>query len=210
MAPHGRKYMNLRDSAVRTALFAFVVNVGASAAALQAQPRDVAQAPTQLGSSGRIAPLGEPGIPLLISGTVVAPDGKTPLSGVVIYAYHTDATGHYRRVGQSGEAGESDPRLRGWVRTDANGHFEFATIKPAPYPNRDVPAHVHIHAWGTGYPRQWFQMEFAGDPLLPKQHFTDNTAEYLYVVPMARDAHGEERCTVTIRLREKSNFPPAQ
>ncbi len=176
----------------------------------QKQPRDVADAPTQLRSSGHIAPVGEPGTRLVISGTVVAPDGKTPLPGVVVYAYHTDAKGYYRRVGQSGETGESEPRLRGWVSTDSNGHFQFTTIKPAPYPNRDIPAHVHIHAWGAGYPRQWFELEFEGDPLLAKQHFTDNTAEYLYIVPLMRGSQGVLHCSVTMRMRQRSNFRAGQ
>ncbi len=111
-------------------------------AAQQAAPSDVAQTPSHLESRGRIAPLREPGVPLVISGTVVAADGTTPVAGVVVYAYHTDAMGYYRKA-QTGDTGERGPRLRGWVRTDAEGHFEFTTIHPAPYPHRDVPAHVH-------------------------------------------------------------------
>jgi protocatechuate 3,4-dioxygenase, beta subunit len=176
----------------------------------QNQPRDLTDAPAQLGPSGRIAAAGEPGATLVISGSVVAQDGKTPLPGVMVYAYHTDADGYYRRVGQSGEAGENEPRLRGWVKTDSNGHFEFTTIKPAPYPSRDNPSHVHIHAWGAGYARQWFLLEFEGDPLLTKQHFTDNTAEYLYTVPVTRGSQGVLSCSVTIRMREQPNFPASQ
>jgi protocatechuate 3,4-dioxygenase beta subunit len=180
---------------------------GLGVAVTQKQPRDVADAPARLTSSGRIAPAGEPGTPLVISGTVVAADGKTLLAGVVVYAYHTDAEGYYRRVGASGEeAGEREPRLRGWVKTGADGRFEFSTIKPAPYPHHDGPAHVHIHAWGAGYPRQWFMLEFAGDPLLPKQHFTDSTADYLYVAPLTRDSQGVWHCSFTMRLLENTNF----
>jgi protocatechuate 3,4-dioxygenase, beta subunit len=175
-------------------------------ASAQTAPRDVAEAPPQLSSTGRIAPATEPGTPLTISGTVVAADGKTPLAGVVVYAYHTDNNGYYRRQGESGEAGEDQPRLRGWAKTDANGHFEFATIKPAPYPSRDVPAHIHVHAWGAGYPRQWFELEFQGDPLLPKQHFTDNTADFLYIVPLKPDSHGTLQGSVTLQMRQRSNF----
>jgi protocatechuate 3,4-dioxygenase, beta subunit len=178
-----------------------------SAVAAQEQPRDVASAPAQLASSGRIAPADEPGTPLVISGTVVVSDGKTPLAGAVVYAYHTDAEGYYRRKEASGDAGENEPRLKGWVKTGPDGRFEFLTIKPAPYPHREVPAHVHIHAWSARYPRQWFELEFAGDPLLPKQHFTDNTAEYLYIAPVTRDHNGVLHCSFTLRMREKTNFP---
>jgi protocatechuate 3,4-dioxygenase beta subunit len=173
----------------------------------QKQPREVADTPSQLASSARIAPAGEPGTPFVIAGTVVAADGKTPVAGAVVYAYHTDAQGHYRH---GEEFGENQPQLRGWAKTDANGHFEFTTIKPAPYPNRNIPAHVHMQAWGAGYPRQWFEVEFEGDPLLPQQHFTDNTADYLYIVPIARDGQGALRCSVTIRLRPTSNFRAGQ
>lgn len=175
-------------------------------AVAQRPSHDVAGAPSHLTWSGRIAPAGEPGTPLVLDGTVVAPDGRTPLAGVVVYAYHTDAEGYYRKVGQSGEGGETEPRLRGWVKTDTTGHFQFTTIMPAPYPNRNVPAHVHIHAWGVRYPRQWFLLEFAGDSLLPKQRFTDNTADYLYVIPLARDSQGVLRAAFTLRLRERTNF----
>jgi protocatechuate 3,4-dioxygenase beta subunit len=181
--------------------------VATAADAVQKQPREVAEAPAQLSSIGRIAPANEPGAPLVISGVVLAADGKTPAPGVVVYAYHTDNHGLYNRTGSSGGAGENNPRLRGWVKTDSNGHFEFTTIKPAPYPNRNVPAHVHVQAWGGGYPRQWFDVEFKGDPLLPKQHFTDNTADFLYIIPLQSDRNGILRGSVTIQMRKESNFP---
>src|SRR5271167_1530253 len=158
-----------------------LVVIGARGAANAQNQKDVTDAPAQLTSSARIAPEGEPGTALVISGRVVSEDGKTPLPGVIVYAYHTDTS----------------------------GHFEFATIKPAPYPNRDVPAHIHLHAWGAGYPRQWFQVEFAGDPLLPKQHFTDNTAEFLYIIPLAEHA-GVWRGAVELRMQRRSNFPAGQ
>ncbi len=173
----------------------------------QVNSPDVAQAPATLEPKGRIAPTGEPGTPLVISGTVVGKDRKTPVAGVVVYAYHTDAQGYYTADHKWGEEGESRPRLKGWVRTDASGHFEFATTRPAHYANRDdVPAHVHVHAWGAGYPRQWFMIEFQDDPLLSRQHFTDNTAEFLYIVPVTKDSSGVEHCSVTLQMRAKSNF----
>ena len=181
--------------------------IGARTAANAQNAKDVAEAPAQLTSSARIAPEGEPGTPLMVSGKVVGEDGRTPLAGVVVYAYHTDDSGHYRSDGIG--AGEASPRLRGWAKTDSRGHFEFATIKPAPYPDRDVPAHIHVTAWGAGYPRQWFQVEFSGDPLLPKQHFTDNTADFLYIVPLAEHAGGW-RATVELRMHRRSNFPAGQ
>src|SRR5215470_20421912 len=102
---------------------------------------DVDQAPAKIPADARVAPSGEAGAPLVISGTVYAADGVTPLAGVVVYAYHTDVNGLYRPDRRF----DAPPRLRGWARTDAAGHYSFRTIRPAPYPNQKIPAHVHFH-----------------------------------------------------------------
>jgi protocatechuate 3,4-dioxygenase, beta subunit len=175
----------------------------------QASPRvrkEMQEAPAQITSSSRIAPANEPGEPLVIEGAVIDQQTKAPVPGVVVYAYHTDATGHYVKEGPGPGAANFTPRLRAWVKTDSRGHFEWQTIRPAPYPDRDVPAHIHVTAWGAGYPVQWFQVEFAGDPLLPKQHFTDNTADFLYIVPLEQQ-QGAWRGKLELRLRKTSNFP---
>ena len=94
--------------------------------------------PAHVSSSERIAPTAEPGTPLTVHGIVVDPAGK-PAAGVEILAYHTDSTGLYAAPGAA------DPwRLKGWVVTDAQGRFEFRTIRPAPYPGGQIAAHIHL------------------------------------------------------------------
>lgn len=34
--------------------------------------------------------------------------------------------------------------IRGWVKTDENGKYTIHTIRPAPYPNEEFPAHIHL------------------------------------------------------------------
>jgi protocatechuate 3,4-dioxygenase, beta subunit len=63
---------------------------------------------------------------------------------VVIYAYHTDAAGLYSRGTPETEWSRRHGRLRGWVRTDAAGRYLFDSVKPGPYPNDTMPAHVHL------------------------------------------------------------------
>lgn len=118
--------------------------------------------PRVLPSAGRIAPAGEPGTPLVIHGRVFQRDGRTPAPDVVVFGYHTDATGRY----DAPSAGPHSWRLRGWVRTDADGRFEFATIRPAPYPNRTQAAHVHLAIYPTGAAMQFAGLLFDGDPLI--------------------------------------------
>ena len=51
--------------------------------------------PKSLSWETTIAGKSEPGEPLEMSGTIFGADGKTPASGIILYVYHTDATGHY-------------------------------------------------------------------------------------------------------------------
>ena len=57
------------------------------------------------------------------------------------------------------------------MKTGPDGRYEFHTIKPAPYPHRTTPAHIHAHVYGPQYSERsiddyWFQ----GDPFItPKK-----------------------------------------
>ncbi|MDQ2920818.1 MAG: hypothetical protein M3R52_04270 [Acidobacteriota bacterium] len=52
-----------------------------------------------------IPPVGEPGEPLVIFGTVYKEDGKTPADGILIYVYHTNAAGIYaKRTTDTGQS----------------------------------------------------------------------------------------------------------
>lgn len=64
--------------------------------------------PENLPSSATIIPADEPGEPLLIEGQVFAPDGVTPIAGIDVHAYNTDAQGHYAANGSF-----YPPRLQG-------------------------------------------------------------------------------------------------
>jgi protocatechuate 3,4-dioxygenase beta subunit len=125
-----------------------------TAAAQDCDTCGVREAPRALRATATLAPAGEPGDPLVISGTVFQPDGRTPVPGAVVYAYHANAAGVYpKRGGESGIA-RWHGYLRGWARTDARGRFEFRTVRPGTYPTRAEPAHVHFELLapdGRGY-----------------------------------------------------------
>ena len=98
--------------------------------------------PASLSPETRIAPLDEPGGPLLISGVIYQKDGKTPASDVILYVYHTNNNGTYAR-GASQRDGKRHGHLRGWMKTNAQGEYKFRTIRPAAYPSRKAPQHIH-------------------------------------------------------------------
>lgn len=86
-----------------------------------------------------LATADEKGERMLISGTVYQADGKTPAPNTLIYLYHTDVHGHY---GKGSEPRHG--RYRGWMLTNAEGRYEFSSIRPASYPDSTISAHVHM------------------------------------------------------------------
>ena len=116
-----------------------------------------------------VVPEGEPGEPLIISGTIFAPDGHTPLAGMSLWVYQTDATGHYSALRDSG-GDNRNTRLHGLMQTNGEGRYEFRTIKPAPYPGRTNPAHIHAYVSGPEYPEYWIdEYLFEGDPFITEE-----------------------------------------
>jgi protocatechuate 3,4-dioxygenase beta subunit len=114
----------------------------------------------------RIAPRGEPGEPLRIDGVVRKASGA-PVAGIIVYAYHTNAKGIYPRDERYASQGVRHGKLRGWARTNAQGAYRFDTIRPAGYPNSDLPQHIHMHVIEPGRGHYWIDdIEFDDDPRL--------------------------------------------
>lgn len=98
--------------------------------------------PSNLGATARIAPLSEPGDPLLVRGRLRNLAGDAA-AGAIVFAYHTDRSGLYDHPSK----GAHSWRLSGWARTDADGRFTFESIRPGAYPGRNVPPHLHFNAF---------------------------------------------------------------
>jgi len=108
----------------------------------------------------------ELGEPLIISGTIYAPDGKTPMEDAALWVYQTDATGVYSTSGGDNR----NTRIHGQMRTRADGRYEFSTIKPVSYPGRTIPAHIHAYLSAPGFPEYWIdEFVFEGDPFITEE-----------------------------------------
>jgi protocatechuate 3,4-dioxygenase beta subunit len=107
----------------------------------------------------------EPGEPMVIEGTIYKNDGKTPAPNVILYVYHTDAKGYYSNI--PGQKEIVHGHLRGWMKTGADGKYKFTSIRPAPYPERNNPAHVHPLIKEEGLTVYWIdEYLFDDDPLV--------------------------------------------
>lgn len=134
----------------------------------------------------------EPGEPLVVSGTVYQSDGKTPAAGIAVYVYHTDAEGYYRKGANSSD----NPRIKGTMKTNSEGKYEFRTIKPGAYPGGGNPAHIHYVLSGKDITKQNDEVMFEGDPYL-----TPRLRETNHVRPLTRDAEGVWHCVFDIKLK---------
>ena len=104
---------------------------------------------------------------LIVTGVVYQPDGKTPAANVIVYAYHTDRQGRYTPKPNATAWARRHGKHRGWVRTQEDGQYAFYTFRPAAYPGRDTPEHIHLTVKPPGYvPYYVDEIEFTDDPLL--------------------------------------------
>lgn len=110
------------------------------------------------------------GVPKLkITGTVYENDKKTPADGVILYIYHTNRQGIYENNGNENGWARLHGFLRGWIKTDKDGKYTFYTVRPASYPNRQEPEHIHITVKEPDKNEYYIDaIVFDDDPLLTK------------------------------------------
>jgi protocatechuate 3,4-dioxygenase beta subunit len=196
--------MNRRDFLVTvsaaSAAMALLPATGAAQdwAYLRALERAQRERPATLTWRARIAPAGEPGTPMVIHGRLFKADGRAPAPGICVFAYHTDRTGIYADPGK----GPHVWRLRGWAETDADGRFQFDSIRPAAYPRRSTPEHVHLTLEGPGVPRTSAdEVFFEDDTLVTSAQRKESEAKGMFgAVRNVEIRDGVHHVTVNLRL----------
>lgn len=100
------------------------------------------------------------GEPATVAGTLADPDGR-PLAGAQVEIWQCDAAGHYHHPGDGGRA---DPSFQGFgrVRADAQGRWQFRTIRPVPYSGRTP--HIHVKVRSGARDLLTTQLYVEGDP----------------------------------------------
>jgi protocatechuate 3,4-dioxygenase beta subunit len=170
---------------------------------IRALDRAQEQRPATLTTTARIAPESEPGTALVIHGRAFAADGRTPLAKAIIFAYHTDREGLYNQPGTPAHSW----RLRGWALTDADGRFEFRTIKPGAYPSSRIPSHVHFTVFSDGSRYHAGELQFDDDTFLSVQDRTRSKqqGEFGSIRPIRREGPAEH-VDFNIRLNPSQRF----
>src|SRR5687767_15160342 len=192
---------------MKTKLLALVTALVTAAVSLSAQDQqwlrmwENAQKlkPARVTSTERIAAPNQTGIPFIVHGTVLDPAGK-PAGGVDVFAYQTDTNGIYA------PPGAADPwPLKGWAVTDAQGRFEFRTIRPAAYPSNTIPGHVHLTFKSTDFGRQVTEVMFEDDPLATKE-FRQRQAGGVMFGKVTKRPDGSQETSYTFRLKSRGDF----
>ncbi|VVD59688.1 Catechol 1,2-dioxygenase 1 [Pandoraea eparura] len=117
--------------------------------------------------------------PLVIRGKVTGPDGQ-PVASAVVECWHANSNGFYSHFDPTGA--QSPFNLRGAVRTDAQGTYEFRTLMPVGYGcppqgatqqlldalarHGNRPAHVHFFVTSEQHRKLTTQINIEGDPLI--------------------------------------------
>ena len=144
----------------------------------------------------------EPGEPLIVSGTIYAPDGRTPVEGITLFVYQTDATGVYTTSGGDNR----NTRLHGSMRSNAEGKYEFRTIKPGSYPGSSNPAHIHAYMSGPGYPEFWIdEYHFDDDRFISDEDKRKAAAKGSFspILKLTRGSDGVLRGVRDIKLERR-------
>jgi protocatechuate 3,4-dioxygenase, beta subunit len=115
---------------------------------------------------------GEPqGQRMIVTGRVLEDDGR-PVPNTLVEIWQANAGGRYFHRHDNWPS-PLDPNFTGVGRclTDAEGRYEFVTIKPGAYPwgnhyNAWRPAHIHFSLFGRAFTQRLVtQMYFPDDPL---------------------------------------------
>lgn len=150
-----------------------------------------------------LAPPEEPGESMVVSGRVVDDDLK-PVKDALLYVYHTNNRGSYSSTGGNATMGDSlNPRLFGYVRTDAAGHYQFRTIRPGPYPGDGPPAHIHYEAEAIGHRRLVTELMFEGDPRLTRDNRRSFVQAGFAIAKVTKDEDGVQRCVCDLVMNRK-------
>jgi hypothetical protein len=118
----------------------------------------------------------ERGVKIQIFGTVVNEQGQG-ISNVNVSIFQADSHGYYAPPDSVNKRmSENDPRIFGFVKSDASGKFKVSTIRPSNYPTkyegRSIPEHIHFNFSAAGYKDKNIQMIFSDDEAIDEHWAT--------------------------------------
>ncbi|MEO4047426.1 twin-arginine translocation pathway signal protein [Pseudomonas sp. CAU 1711] len=128
----------------------------------------------------RLAGSQEPGERLVVSGTVLSADCRTPVPNALVEVWQANSVGLYDTQTPGNYTDKGNFHLRGMLYTDAQGRYRIETVMPGRYPvpanlpgleqygGNTRPAHIHFRVMEALHVPVTLQLYFAGDPYIAK------------------------------------------
>lgn len=138
----------------------------------------------------RLCDASEAGDALVIAGRVASAARCAPLEGATLDVWQANAAGFY----DSNDPARPDPalyRLRGRIKTDAAGRYQFETILPANYGQGSFMRAKHIHMLVTcpGHEPLVTEIYFEGD----ERNATDRLVRRALITPLSSSVDERSR-----------------
>jgi protocatechuate 3,4-dioxygenase beta subunit len=147
----------------------------------------------------------ERGMKIQITGTVVDEKGQG-IPNVSVSIFQADSRGYYAPPDSIlKRMSENDPRVFGFVKSDASGKFKVSTIRPSNYPTRYegrlIPEHIHFNFSAVGYENKNIQLVFSDDEAID-EHWTTWAKQLDF--PMVTLDHNKKipQASFTVRLKK--------
>jgi catechol 1,2-dioxygenase len=124
----------------------------------------------------KLADASEPGDRLVVSGTVLSGDCRTPVPGALVEIWQANHAGVYDTNLPGNFTEVTTFHLRGMLYTNEQGRYEIETIMPGRYPippnlpglekyaGLTRPAHIHFRVMESLHIPLTTQLYFKGDP----------------------------------------------
>jgi catechol 1,2-dioxygenase len=148
---------------------------------------------------------GDPGVEVVLKGTVRHKDCTTPYKGAKVELWHCDANEKYDNT-------SAEFRYRGTTHCNEQGQYEFLTILPVPYPDDSGqmrPAHFHLMISAPGYQSYVTQLYFTGDPHILGDAFASAPTSKSRILEVASTKKGRKLVTFDVTMAEKLVAEPA-
>ncbi len=141
----------------------------------------------------------EPGDRLVLTGTVLSSDCRTPLPGALIEIWQANNAGLYDTSKPGNFTEATSFHLRGMLYTNENGQYEIETIVPGRYPvppnlpgfekyaGLMRPAHIHFRVIESLHIPLTAQLYFKGDPFIAKDPWAGNKPSL--AIDLTQDGH---------------------
>jgi catechol 1,2-dioxygenase len=134
----------------------------------------------------RLAEASEPGDRLIVSGTILSADCRTPVPGALVEIWQANHAGVYDTSLPGNFTEVTTFHLRGMLYTNEQGRYEIETIMPGRYPvppnlpglekygGLTRPAHIHFRVMDSLHVPLTTQLYFKGDPFIAGDPFASH------------------------------------